>query len=262
MNSLFCSVSQVEVFSPRISQLLSLCCHAFSREQLCNLECLILLRLNFRLAAPTLAFFLDHYTNHSLAGQEVGGDVEDSRLPVDGGEEGGQLKSGAGRCSNLARRVCELSLADYAFNKYPPSLTALCAVRLANELLEKGQDLSERMDQSETEDRTCDPGESDQGHCMDERDHTSVDNDQTSIYEDHTSSVGGTQSVTEHSPLPGSPALNDLTLEHTPLPVSPALNDLTLGLEDNTQGLALECRDNLKLLVSLNKEALLAMITL
>ncbi|XP_062308021.1 cyclin-O isoform X2 [Osmerus eperlanus] len=247
VTTLLLASKQVEVFSPRISQLLSLCCHAFSREQLCNLECLILLRLNFRLAAPTLAFFLDHYTNHSLAGQEVGGDVEDSRLPVDGGEEGGQLPSGAGRCSSLARRVCELSLADYAFNKYPPSLTALCAVKLANELLEKGQDLAECMDQSETEDRTCDPGEeSDQGHCMDERDHTSVDNDQASIYKDHTLSVGGTQSVTEHTPLPGSPTLNDLTL----------------GLEDNTHGLARECRDNLKLLVSLNKEALLAMITL
>ena len=167
-------------------------------------------------------------------------------LPVDGGEEGGWLRSGAGRCSSLARRVCELSLADYAFNKYPPSLTALCAVRLANELLEKGQDL-ERMDQSETKDRTCDPGEeSDQGHSIDDRDHSSVDDDEASIHEDQTLSVGGTLSVTEHTPLPGSPALNDLTL----------------GLEDNTQGLAQECRDNLKLLVSLNKEALLAMITL
>lgn len=31
--------------------------------------------------------------------------------------------------------MCELTLADYAFNKYPPSLTAGCALTLACELL-------------------------------------------------------------------------------------------------------------------------------
>uniref|UniRef100_A0A673WZE3 Cyclin O n=1 Tax=Salmo trutta TaxID=8032 RepID=A0A673WZE3_SALTR len=99
VTALLLACKQVEVFSPRISQLLSLCCDAFSREQLCNLECLILLRLNFRLAAPTIAFFLDFYANHSLAGRRKRG-------------------------SRLALRVCELTLADYAFNKYTPSLTA------------------------------------------------------------------------------------------------------------------------------------------
>ncbi|TMS03922.1 Multicilin [Larimichthys crocea] len=98
---------------------------AFTKEQLCNLECLILLRLNFHLAAPTLAFFLDYYTNCTEAAQLVsektGGDRcartnPDTKTPK--------------RCSNLARKVCELTLADYAFNKYPPSLTASCALKL------------------------------------------------------------------------------------------------------------------------------------
>uniref|UniRef100_A0A672ZFB2 Cyclin O n=1 Tax=Sphaeramia orbicularis TaxID=375764 RepID=A0A672ZFB2_9TELE len=114
----FCVV-QVEVCSPRISQLLSLCCDAFTKEQLCNLECLILLRLNFCLAAPTLAFFLDYYTN-----------CIERKNP--------DIKRSKDR-SFLAQKMCELSLADYAFNKYPPSLTASCALTLANELLKTTQ---------------------------------------------------------------------------------------------------------------------------
>ncbi|XP_076843291.1 cyclin-O isoform X2 [Brachyhypopomus gauderio] len=47
VTSLLIATKHVEVCCPRIRQLLSLCCNAFSKEQLCNLECLILLRLNF-----------------------------------------------------------------------------------------------------------------------------------------------------------------------------------------------------------------------
>uniref|UniRef100_A0A3B4F8V6 G2/mitotic-specific cyclin-B2 n=1 Tax=Pundamilia nyererei TaxID=303518 RepID=A0A3B4F8V6_9CICH len=107
VTALLLASKQVEVCSPRISHLLSLCCDVFTKEQLCNLECLILLRLNFRLSAPTLAFFLDYYTNC----------IEASH--------------------NLAQNVCELTLADYAFNKYPPSLTASCALRVANDFVDE-----------------------------------------------------------------------------------------------------------------------------
>lgn len=127
--------------SPQIGHLLSFCCDAFTKEQLCNLECLILLRLNFCLAAPTLAFFLDYYANCMEAArpatESTGGDgfarvAPDAKRPR--------------QCSNLAQKVCELSLADYAFNKYPPSLTASCALRLACELLKTEQGPVERWD--------------------------------------------------------------------------------------------------------------------
>lgn len=112
---------QVEVCSPRISHLLSFCCDAFTKEQLRNLECLILLRLNFRLAAPTMAFFLDYYTNcMEAASTSTAGDGF-TQMRVDR------------QRSRFARKVCELSLADYAFNKYPPSLIASCALWLAED---------------------------------------------------------------------------------------------------------------------------------
>ncbi|XP_057688199.1 cyclin-O [Corythoichthys intestinalis] len=118
LTALLLASKKVEVFSPSISQLLSLCCAAFTREQLCNLECLILLRLDFRLDAPTLAFFLDYHASRTEA----------SRHRVD-----------------LARKVCELSLADYAFDKYAPSLTAECALSLAGELLRESRDDVENL---------------------------------------------------------------------------------------------------------------------
>ncbi|XP_061623434.1 cyclin-O [Phyllopteryx taeniolatus] len=113
VTSLLLASKKVEVCSPSISNLLSLCCDTFTKEQLCNLECLILLRLHFRLGAPTLAFFLDYHADRT------------------GAASGSQR-----RRSSLARKVCELSLADYAFNKYAPSLTASCALSLAGELLQ------------------------------------------------------------------------------------------------------------------------------
>lgn len=169
--------------SPRISHLLSFCCDAFTREQLCNLECLILLRLNFRLHAPTLAFFLDYYTNYMDASRPEGG----CRSPAD---------------SSLARKVCELSLADYAFNKYSPSVVAGSALWLSSDLL---------------------------GGPW-------------------AGSAGG----------PGSP--------HTPAQTSGYSENFPIFPNDESQGarrsLALECKDKLKLLVSLNKDLLETICTL
>ncbi|KAK1893008.1 Cyclin-O protein A [Dissostichus eleginoides] len=95
VTALLLASKQVEVFSPRISHLLSMCCDAFTKEQLCNLECLILLRLNFRLSAPTLAFFLDYYTNC----------IEDAQLESEktGGGRFERTKR-SGQCSSLAQK--------------------------------------------------------------------------------------------------------------------------------------------------------------
>ncbi|CDQ83761.1 unnamed protein product [Oncorhynchus mykiss] len=303
---------RVEVFSPRISQLLSLCCDAFSREQLCNLECLILLRLNFRLAAPTMAFFLDFYTNHSLAGRHMCGD--------------GRRK----RVSRLALRVCELTLADYAFNKYTPSLTARCALALANQLLRTSQGLEEPanqllrinpegpeeepMDQSLTAELTnghassqedhslSDPAHSENDHShptlSETINHACIDNDSSLSVVGHLLSVNdSTQSMDDPSPSGNTSTLVEGDQTHAPLaqdcregdqthaPLTqecregdqthaPLTQECREGDQthaplthecregDQTHALSQECLDNLRLLVSLNKDALQAMITL
>uniref|UniRef100_A0A3B5LNB3 G2/mitotic-specific cyclin-B2 n=1 Tax=Xiphophorus couchianus TaxID=32473 RepID=A0A3B5LNB3_9TELE len=119
VTALLLASKQVEVRSPSVSYLLSLCCDTFTKEQFCNLECLVLLRLNFRLASPTLAFFLDYFSNLVKAAQFV---IENNSS--DGFSGVGSEIAKIRKCSELAQKVCELTLADYAFNKYPPSLIA------------------------------------------------------------------------------------------------------------------------------------------
>lgn len=194
-----CLSAQVEVCSPRISHLLSICCDAFTKEQLCNLECLILVRLNFRLAAPTLAFFLDYYTNRMQRSVSKNTGFE--------GYSGMNPGTTATRhCSELAQKVCELSLADYAFNRYPPSLIASCALWLACNILKTKQGL--------------------------------VEHAATQSQEDQWSSF-----VDELCVQP-APSLRD------------SLVPVSLGIYNHS--LAQECKENLKLLVSLNKEAVIS----
>uniref|UniRef100_A0A8V0YFS1 Cyclin O n=1 Tax=Gallus gallus TaxID=9031 RepID=A0A8V0YFS1_CHICK len=108
---------QVEVHPPSVKQLLALCCGAFSGQQLCNLECIVLHKLGFSLGAPTVSFFLEHFTR--------------VRLEAPGADPGEAADAGS-----LARGVAEISLADYAFTKYPPSLLAVASVGLADRLLQ------------------------------------------------------------------------------------------------------------------------------
>ncbi|XP_067850622.1 LOW QUALITY PROTEIN: cyclin-O [Heptranchias perlo] len=115
ITSLLLACKQVEVYPPRIKQLLALCCDAFTREQLRNLECIILIKLNFELATPSLDFFLEYFTNTSVEHQ--------------------QPHSRAASIGRLARRLAELSFADYSFNGYPPSLLAISALSLADRML-------------------------------------------------------------------------------------------------------------------------------
>ncbi|KAJ7334978.1 hypothetical protein JRQ81_012919 [Phrynocephalus forsythii] len=123
VTSLFISCKQVEVHPPKVKQLLALCCDAFSRQQLCNLECIILNKLHFSLAAPTINFFLEHFTYMRMEACEA-----------DAWE--------ANSAKVLAKGVAELSLADYAFNKYLPSLLAVCCLGLADQMLQHQKPLN------------------------------------------------------------------------------------------------------------------------
>ncbi|KAG2466078.1 cyclin-O [Polypterus senegalus] len=119
VTSLLIACKQVEVHSPRVKQLLSLCCDAFTKDQLCNLECIILMKLNFNLTAPTIAFFLEHLSNQRL---HLGNHSQQVSIEVQ-------------KSKNFARKISELSMADYAFNRYPPSLMAICSMGLADQML-------------------------------------------------------------------------------------------------------------------------------
>ncbi|KAF7665445.1 hypothetical protein LDENG_00143210 [Lucifuga dentata] len=228
VTALLLASKQVEVSSPRISHLLSLCCDTFTKEQLCNLECLVLIRLNFCLAAPTLAFFLDYYTNCIEATQLL------TAATGHRSAHGNRHTTRPRQCSSLARKVCELSLADYAFNKYPPSLTAGCALRLANELLMTEQGLAEP-----TECQLMQSQEDQWNSLMDE------------LYKNNQSIEGNASAQTAESPE---------VCEDNSVAVEDHVN--SSSQEHFIHSLAQECRENLKLLVSLNHETLQIMSTM
>ncbi|KAM9262037.1 cyclin-O [Morus bassanus] len=116
VTTLLIACKQVEVHPPRVKELLNLCCGAFTRQQLRNLECLVLHRLNFELVAPTVSFFLEHFSQLRLEARGAdAGEAADAR--------------------SLAGGMAELSLADYAFITYAPSLVAAGSLGLADRLL-------------------------------------------------------------------------------------------------------------------------------
>uniref|UniRef100_A0A8C5M760 DExH-box helicase 29 n=1 Tax=Leptobrachium leishanense TaxID=445787 RepID=A0A8C5M760_9ANUR len=119
VTSLLIACKQVETRPPTVKQLLALCCDAFSKEQLRNLEFMILLKLGFHLGAPTINFFLQHYTLMRMPDGDAS--VEDL--------------TGGTKTLNVARIIAELSMADYAFNCYPPSLMAICCLTMADRMM-------------------------------------------------------------------------------------------------------------------------------
>ncbi|NXO13287.1 CCNO protein, partial [Oriolus oriolus] len=126
VTALLIACKQVEVHPPTVKQLLALCCDAFTRQQLRNLECIVLHRLHFDLAAPTVSFFLEHFSQVRLEARAA-----------DAGEAAAAL--------SLAVGVAELSLADYAFTKYSPSLLAASSLGLADRLLSHRSPLDLRV---------------------------------------------------------------------------------------------------------------------
>ncbi|NXL51064.1 CCNO protein, partial [Podilymbus podiceps] len=126
VTALFIACKQVEVHPPTVKELLALCCDAFTSRQLRNLECLVLYRLGFDLAAPTVSFFLEHFSQVRLEARGAdAGEAADARI--------------------LAGSVAELSLADYAFTKYAPSLLAAGSLGLADRLLRHRSPLDLRI---------------------------------------------------------------------------------------------------------------------
>ncbi|XP_065518710.1 cyclin-O [Lathamus discolor] len=116
VTALLIASKQVEVHPPSLKELLALCCGAFTVQQLRNLECIVLLRLGFDLSAPTISFFLEHFSQVRLQAQGADAtEASDARI--------------------LAGGIAELSLADYAFIGYTPSLLAAGSLGLADRLL-------------------------------------------------------------------------------------------------------------------------------
>ncbi|KAM6104769.1 cyclin-O-like [Pterocles gutturalis] len=123
LTALLIASKQAEVRPRRVREILAFCGGIFTRQHLLSMERIVLQRLGFALEAPTINFFVDHFSRVRLEGRGVDArEVADARI--------------------LAVGVAEISLADYAFTKYTPSLLAASCLGLADWLLGHRQPLN------------------------------------------------------------------------------------------------------------------------
>ncbi|XP_060571262.1 cyclin-O protein A-like [Ruditapes philippinarum] len=110
---------QNEICPPEIHELLEKCEDTFTREQVKQLEMIVLMATSFDLLAPTVQQFLEYFASFCLA--IYAGDEEQTyRL---------KMARAVGRC------LLELTLQDYEFCQFRPSLLALCVWKGSVELL-------------------------------------------------------------------------------------------------------------------------------
>eukprot|EP00960_Hanusia_phi_P011138 326459-Hanusia_phi.AAC.2 len=105
--SLMIAAKYEEIYPPEIRDYIYICDNAYSREQVIQMEQTILAKLNFRLTVPTPRSFLKRFCKAAQG---------DSRLLL------------------LISYLLELSLLDYSFLKYKPSLLCAAATSLSLEL--------------------------------------------------------------------------------------------------------------------------------
>ena len=105
--SLMIAAKYEEIYPPEVRDYVYICDNAYSREQIIQMEQTILAKLNFRLTVPTPRSFLKRFCKAAQG---------DSRLLL------------------LISYLLELSLVDYSFLKYTPSLLCAAATSLSLQL--------------------------------------------------------------------------------------------------------------------------------
>ncbi|CAO2203241.1 unnamed protein product [Urochloa humidicola] len=98
-----------EIWAPLVKDLLCLCDHAFSREQVLAKEKAILDKLHWNLTVPTMYMFIVRYLKAAMCDKEL---------------------------ENMAFFYSELALVQYMMLIYPPSVTAAAAVYAARSTLQ------------------------------------------------------------------------------------------------------------------------------
>ncbi|ELU02981.1 hypothetical protein CAPTEDRAFT_121782 [Capitella teleta] len=119
ITSLLVSAKREEQYPPEIADLLLLCDDTYTRDQVQQLERVILSRLRFNLMAPTAQFFLEHHSSYRMR----------SLITSD--------KEAFLRVRSLGRYLLELSLQDYSICQYAPSLLAMGVLEVSDEVVSR-----------------------------------------------------------------------------------------------------------------------------
>eukprot|EP01114_Cavostelium_apophysatum_P022187 TRINITY_DN7948_c0_g1_i1.p1 TRINITY_DN7948_c0_g1~~TRINITY_DN7948_c0_g1_i1.p1 ORF type:complete len:430 (+),score=115.84 TRINITY_DN7948_c0_g1_i1:234-1523(+) len=93
-----------EVYAPAVDEFVYISDNTYSKDEMFEMEEIVLNVLKFSLSAPTIKTFLRRFLKAAGASSEV---------------------------TSLANFLCELTLQEFTFTKYLPSMVASCAVALA-----------------------------------------------------------------------------------------------------------------------------------
>jgi hypothetical protein len=116
-----------EIHPPEVANLVYICDGAYTTENLLEMECTILQKLDFRVDGPTAEHFLPHFISVGLSQSNLGPDP--------------MLFHGVAslwhyQCRNeVAWYLAELALLDDQMSQYPPSQVSASALYLANHLI-------------------------------------------------------------------------------------------------------------------------------
>jgi len=107
-----------EIYPPKISDLVYICDKAYTRDEILEMEIVVLNVLEFQLRVPTAVQFLDRFA-------KVNGLAEQHR--------------------HLAQYLAEMTLPDIKMIKYTPSHLAAAAIYLSNKLMKQPVPWSQTM---------------------------------------------------------------------------------------------------------------------
>ncbi|KAE8583358.1 hypothetical protein XENTR_v10020491 [Xenopus tropicalis] len=118
---LYLACKVMEKSLPKINQFLALFCEdGFTAPLMSYLERLVLRRLCFRLGAPTIEYFLEHFSLRRVSNKEC---------PA-------AKINRAANALTAARGIAALSMTKYGFPAYPPSLLAQCCLTAADQIFQ------------------------------------------------------------------------------------------------------------------------------
>lgn len=123
-----------EIHPPEVANLVYICDGAYTTEQLLQMECTILQKLDFCVDGPTVEHFLPHFIAVGQSRSNLGPDpILSNGLAslwhFSAASDSDQYRNG------VAWYLAELALLDNHMSQYPPSQVSASALYLANHLI-------------------------------------------------------------------------------------------------------------------------------
>jgi len=134
--ALLIAAKMEEIHPPEVASLVYICDGAYTTEQLLEMECTVLQKLDFRVDGPTVEHFLPHFIAAGQSRSNLGPDDIlshglSSLWHFSAASDSDQCRNG------VAWYLAELALMDDHMSQYPPSLVSASALYLAHHFIRR-----------------------------------------------------------------------------------------------------------------------------